>query len=241
MKRPIIGVTLDIEQPSKTGYSREVEWYALRKNYTTAIIKHGAIVVPLTHDLKNVDNYIKMIDGLVVTGGHFDISPEIYGNKGRVHKTVTTKNSRTEFEFSIVKKALKKKIPFMGICGGEQLLNVVLGGTLIQHVPDEIKNALVHEQKTTHDKPAHSVRIIKGTLLHKILGVEKMSVNSSHHQAVKKLGKSLVASAISPDGVVEAIELKGHPFCIGLEWHPEYEINKQETKLFAAFVKACAK
>lgn len=238
MKNPVIGVTLDIEKAAKGAYSAEIDWYALRQNYVTAISKYGADVILLPHEVGSVDSYLKIIDGLVVTGGHFDIPPEIYG-VDNVHEKVTTKDNRTKFEFDITRKAIDKKIPFLGICGGEQLLNVVCGGSLIQHIPDEIENALEHEQKTTHDKPAHKIEIVKGSLLHKITGVTELQVNSSHHQAVKDPGKRISVSATAPDGVIEAIELTSQPFCLGVEWHPEYEISEQESRIFASLVEAC--
>ena len=239
IKKPIIGVTLDIEKAAKGGYSSEIDWYALRRNYIGAIVKAGGIALPLPHEISCINDYLKIIKGLVVTGGHFDIPPSMYGDESSVHETVTTKNNRTAFEYELVTKSLKKKLPFLGICGGEQLLNVVRGGTLIQHIPDEIDGAVTHEQKTTHDNPAHRIEVLKGTLLHKITRMKEMRVNSSHHQAVKDVGGGLVVSARAPDGVIEAIEDPHHPFCLGVEWHPEYEVSKGDSRIFSALVKAC--
>jgi putative glutamine amidotransferase len=126
----------------------------------------------------------------------------------------------------------------LGICGGQQLLNVVLGGTLIQHIPDEIADALAHEQPNPRNEPGHTVRIVPGTLLHRITGATEMSVNSAHHQAVKKVAPGAVVDATAPDGVIEGIEATGKRFCLGVQWHPEFAIDPGDVKIVAAFIDA---
>lgn len=232
MTKPIIGITLDSEEGG--GYS-PLPWYALRKNYAASIINAGGVPLMLAHDASMASYYAEIIDGLVITGGAFDISPELYGMMER-HETVVTKNERTNFEFALVRQALERTIPMLGICGGEQLINVVLGGTLIQHIPDSFANALEHEQKTPRHLPAHSVDIKEGSLLNRITGKTKMDVNSSHHQAVDTPGKNVTINAYAPDGVVEGIEYTNHPFCLGLEWHPEYEANEGDRAILKALV-----
>src|SRR5690606_25891415 len=121
-------------------YSKK-PWYAIRENYLTAVTGLGALPLPLPHVVPMVDAYLDLIDGLVVTGGAFDIPPSMYGDAS-IHETVTTKDQRTQFEFAITRGAIERNIPILGICGGEQLLAVVLGGSLIQHIPDRIADAL---------------------------------------------------------------------------------------------------
>ena len=115
MKKPIIGVTLDFEEPG--GYSK-FPWYALRKNYIDSVEKFGGIVMPLAHNLDIIDSYANMIDGLIITGGNYDISPKIYGKVPSME--FNEKIDRTNFEISMCQKSLKKNIPVLGICGGEQ-------------------------------------------------------------------------------------------------------------------------
>jgi len=213
-------------------------WYALRENYCSSVSRFGALPMPLPHELELVERYLELLDGLIITGGAFDVSPELYGDSSQ-HETVVTKDRRTKFEYAITRGAIARKIPILGICGGEQLLNVVLGGTLIQHIPDTIKNALEHEQKNPRDQPGHEVAITSGTLLHRIVGVEKIAVNSAHHQAVAKPAPGMVVSATAPDGIIEAVELPSHPFCLGVEWHPEYFVTGADEKIMRAFVAAC--
>jgi putative glutamine amidotransferase len=234
---PIIGFTLDYEE--KGGYSK-LPWYAIRENYLTAVSCLGAVPLPLPHELALVPRYLDLIDGLVVTGGAFDVPPELYGVK-TAHETVTLKQRRTEFESGMARGMLAGKKPILGICGGEQLLNVILGGTLIQHIPDAIPNALAHEQPGPRTEPGHMVTVKEGTLLHRIAGKTEIPVNSAHHQAVATVGNGVVINAVAPDGVIEGIEYPAHPFCLGVEWHPEYHISPADGGIFAAFVEACGK
>ncbi len=232
---PVIGFTLDYETTAT--YSK-LPWYALRENYMGSVSAQGALAIALPHEPAMAQQYLDLIDALVVTGGAFDVPPELYG-AANVHKTVTTKERRTAFEQAILRGALERKKPILGICGGEQLLNVVLGGTLIQHIPDSVKNALEHEQKNPRTQAGHTVRIKEGTLLARITGKKEIAVNSAHHQAVATTGPGVVINAMAPDGVIEGIEYPGHPFCLGVEWHPEYHITSADTKIFKAFVSAC--
>jgi len=232
-KLPLIGLTLDAEPPG--GYSKS-PWYALRQNYTSAIATAGGLAVALPHDPGLADAYLNHLDALIVTGGAFDVDPAMYGETTR-HSTVELKENRTLAELALLQGALARNMPILGICGGEQLLAVALGGTLIQHIPDSIPNALPHEQTTSHYEPGHDVSIIPGTLLHKITGSQKMQVNSSHHQAVRDPGRSTI-NATAPDGVIEGIEDASKKFCLGVQWHPEYLIDQGDRRLFEALVAA---
>lgn len=236
---PIIGFTLDSEPAG--GWSK-MPWYALRQNYCASVASLGAVPVCLPHELGQIDDYLNLIDGLVVTGGAFDVPPALYGDATQ-HETVATKDARTAFEYAMLKGCIERKIPILGICGGQQLLNVVLGGTLIQHIPDHVENALAHEQPNPRTEPGHHVTVKENTLLHRIVGVAQFDVNSAHHQAVDGPAPGSVVSALAEDGVIEAIELplSAHPFCLGVQWHPEYHVTGHDTKIFAAFVEACGK
>jgi putative glutamine amidotransferase len=234
-QRPLIGITLDSEQPG--GYSK-FPWYALRDNYAGAVAKAGGLPVALPHEPEAVDHYLDIVAGLIITGGAFDVDPALFG-AGERHATVTTKDKRTRFELAIVKGALARDKPILGICGGEQLLNVALGGTLIQHIPDEIPRALAHEQPNPRDEPGHDVEIVPGTMLARITGAKHLAVNSAHHQAVKAIGAGVVVNARASDGVIEGIEDPKRRFCLGVEWHPEFFITKGDEAIFTAFVDAC--
>ena len=234
-KKIVIGITLDSEEAG--GYAN-YPWYALRKDYAQSVINHGAIPIHLAYGAGLAEEYLNMIDGLIITGGGFDVDPSYYGESIESDRIII-KNDRTAFETEITKLALAVNKPILAICGGEQLLNVVLGGSLIQHIPDSVPNCLQHEQPMPKDVPSHDISISENSLLHKITGCLHTRVNSTHHQAVKELGKDLIISATAPDGVIEAIEHIGHPFCLGVEWHPEFQSTEEDVKIFAAFIKAC--
>lgn len=235
MSCPVIGITLDSD--TSECYSK-YPWYAIRENYATAINQAGGVPIMLSHEKNRIDEYLNLISGLLITGGAFDIEPTLFGDKTR-HPTVTLKANRTDFEWQSAEKALSLDIPILGICGGQQLLNVVLGGTLIQHIPDEVENALPHEQPNPRDEAGHEVAVIEKTLLHRITNKKLLSVNSAHHQSVKNTGDGVVINAIAPDGVVEGIECNRYQFCMGIQWHPEFLIDPADQKIFSAFIKAC--
>ena len=228
---PLIGITLDAEPPGPKPLYSKYPWYALRQNYADAITAAGGLPVALPHNGQALD-YLDRIDALVVTGGAFDVDPAMYGDS-QTHGTVTLKAGRTAAELALVQGALARGKPILGICGGEQLLAVALGGTLIQHIPDSVPKALAHEQ-------GHDVHVVPGTLLHRIVGRETMRVNSAHHQAVRAPGDRLVVNATAPDGVIEGVEAPGVRFCLGVQWHPEFHIDAGDRRIFDAFIGACA-
>lgn len=233
--RPVIGITLDSEDPG--GYS-SFPWYALRQNYCGAVAEAGGLPMALPHEPELAEAYLARIDGLVVTGGAFDVDPALFG-AGTRHATVKLKTRRTQFELAVLRGALERGMPILGICGGQQLLNVVLGGTLIQHIPDEIADCLAHEQSNPRDEPGHEVELVAGSRLAAIAGTSRIAVNSSHHQAVKQVAPGCIADAIAPDGVVEGIEDPRRRFCIGVQWHPEFTLSPADAALYRAFIEAC--
>ncbi len=235
--RPIIGLTLDSE--SAGGWSA-FPWYALRANYLDAVAAAGGLPVALGHLPELATDALDAIDALIVTGGAFDVDPALYGVDEQ-HATVALKADRTATELALTRGALERGLPLFGICGGMQLLAVALGGTLIQHIPDALPSALAHEQANPRDQPSHEVTVEIGSALHEITGRGAMPVNSSHHQAVRTSGRAIV-SARAPDGVIEAIEAQdmrgGGPFCLGVQWHPEFQIDEGDGRLFRALVEA---
>lgn len=235
--RPLIGLTLDHETAET--YSK-FPWYALRQNYADWMTASGAVPVALPHEPDLVTDLMRHLDGLVVTGGAFDVDPALFGAHER-HASVTTKDRRTAFEAAITRQALAQDLPVLGICGGEQLLNVVLGGTLLQHIPSAVAAALEHEQPNPRDEPGHPVNLVHGTRLATIVGSTRLEVNSAHHQAVDDLGSGVVVNAVAPDGVIEGIEHPGYRFCIGVQWHPEFTLQDGDRRLGLAFVAAAGR
>lgn len=234
--RPLIGLTLDSEPAG--GWAKQ-PWYAIRQNYCDAIAAAGGLPVCLPHEPDLALAYLDHIQGVVVTGGAFDVDPSLFGATVK-HATVTTKDRRTAFELALMRGLLAKDVPILGICGGQQLLAVALGGTLVQHLPDEIPSDIPHEQPNPRTEAGHEVIVAANTLLHRIVGQERIPVNSAHHQAVKAVPASIVVNASAPDGVIEGIEDPARRFCLGVQWHPEYHISPADRAIFDALIAASA-
>ncbi|MCH8064549.1 MAG: gamma-glutamyl-gamma-aminobutyrate hydrolase family protein [Chloroflexi bacterium] len=193
-------------------------------------------------DLRGVETDVSTLDGLVLTGG-LDIAPERYGQEPH-ERTVCAEPARDAYELDLLHAALAADLPVLAICRGSQLLNVALGGSLLQNIASANHRA----DYKTEGMPSrwHSVRVVSGSRLRGLLGVEEMEVNSRHHQGVlaETVAPGLTAVAISPDGVVEAIESDAHRWVVGVQWHaerpePEYpDFAKLSRPLFQAFVDA---
>lgn len=241
--RPLIGIVPDYRNGCPEGYSSR-DYYALRANYVEMVNKAGGAAVILTYDYDLIDSYLESLDGLVVVGGYFDINPKRYGEKN-IHHSVKLNDVRENFENALGSKAVKTELPFLGICNGMQLINILHGGNVIQHIPDEGK-FVDHEQSHVegfkdYKTGYHEVEIVKDSKLFEIVGQEKIITNSSHHQAAKSAGEGLNICGKAFDGVIEAIEKPSHPFCIGVQWHPEFEVSEADYKIFAALVAAAKK
>jgi len=217
-KKPKIGIT-----QSATDLAARYRWpsrYAfdfLKTEYHRSITEAGGIPCPLvnTEDNKIIDEYIDMIDGLMVTGGD-DMDPEYFGQKP--HKSITlTSPRRDRFELEIIRLALKKDIPIFGICRGHQVINIALGGTIFQDLSCAPFETLRHSDPKEVKNRFHKVKILKGTILSAIIGSSSIEVYSSHHQIIDKIGKRLIASAFSPDGVIEGLEDPEYRFLVTVQ------------------------
>jgi len=236
---PIIGILPDFQKGADNAYSKR-DFYALRANYAEAVNNNGGLAILFTYDYQAIDNYLSMIDGLMVVGGGMDISPARYG-EDFVHPQTKSNLTRENFEFAMVSKALKTNIPIFGICNGMQLISVIHGSKIIQHIPDN-PQFMDHEQShiaefNDYSKAYHAVDVNTDSYLYQITQAQKFYTNSSHHQAVTEVGDGLKVVATTSDGVIEAIEKPHHPFCIGVQWHPEFTSNDADHKLFAEFIK----
>jgi putative glutamine amidotransferase len=182
------------------------------------------------------------IDGVLLTGGG-DVDPVFYGEE-RHPLTDDAEPGRDEFEIDLARRAMAARVPLLAICRGAQVLNVAAGGTLVQDIPSAVGSDLAHAVTEPKNLDCHDIRIEAGSALSRALGPEATAacscrVNSRHHQAVGRPGAGLVVSARAADGVIEAIEQPEHPFCIGVQWHPENFWESGEFRpLFDAFVAA---
>lgn len=185
------------------------------------------------------------IDGLLLTGGG-DIDPVFYGEE-RHASVEDAEPGRDEFELDLARRAVDADLPVLGICRGAQVLNVSLGGSLVQDIPSGVRTEVSHSVTEPKNHVAHDVRVTGGTRLHETLGTAVSSaglccVNSRHHQSVGRLGRGLIAAAVADDGVVEAIEAPDATFCVGVQWHPEnFCAGGEFNPLFDAFVASARK
>ena len=233
--RPVIGVTPDVGESTSRPGRPALPVYELKQAYADAVLAAGGLPVVLayTDDPSAVEEALSLCDGLVITGGAFDIPAELYGAIPGA-RMGPLKPGRTAFEQRLLRAALAADVPVLGICGGMQLLAVEAGGTLYQDIAHEVPSGLDHEQRHDPREPSHAAKIVPGCLLAAIVGASHIEVNSTHHQAVKDPGRAKV-SAVALDQVVEAIELPGR-FALGVQWHPELIGSHEHLALYRALV-----
>ncbi|MCR5264494.1 MAG: gamma-glutamyl-gamma-aminobutyrate hydrolase family protein [Clostridiales bacterium] len=202
------------------------------KRYTDRLTEHGAIpvITPNLTDESAISDLVAVCDGVLFTGGD-DVDPEIYGREKEPDCGFITRY-RDDFEILLTKEAMRQKKPILGICRGIQILNVALGGTLVQHRPG-------------HRSVVHGVDIVRDSLLYGILGAEKIKTNSFHHQLIDDPCPGGRITAYAEDGTPEALEIDYKPFFLGVQWHPEYlsgeECDGWSSTLIGAFVEECTK
>jgi putative glutamine amidotransferase len=240
MPTPLIGVTTsNIIHPKY-----KIPIVTTPKSYLLALVGVGALptLIPPNLPLDSLEEYLSHLDGIVFTGGG-DIETARFG--GVDHEAVHDEDpERDEIEIQLVLKASEKGLPFLGICRGLQVVNVAYGGTLYTHISDQLENT-VHQPSPSDarfDEYVHSVKIEKESFLGDIVGETEFQVNSLHHLGVKEMGQGLKAVAWAPDGLVEGLELPGHPFGVTVQWHPEWLMeSKPSQALFKAFVETASK
>jgi len=245
MKKPVIGIVLDLASDSDKYSYAPHPWYALRKCYSDCISANGGVPILLPYS-EDIEDLLDLVDGLVIPGGDEDINPKFYGQEILSAK-VRTNDARAEFEMTLTRGAMKRDMPVFGICNGLQVINVLLGGTLIQHIPDAVPSEINHEQPAPKNEPTHKVIIEPGTMFAQLAGVgvesdpHDVMVNSTHHQAIDRLGDGLIVSAKAEDGIIEAIESDQHRFLVGAQWHSEYLNSELDSNLFKRLVEESSK
>ena len=231
--RPVVGITLG--DGDRRGY------HSMREDYVRSVERSEAIplVLPASRPA-DAAAILDRVDGLVLSGG-IDVDPALYG-RPRHPKLGRVDRERDDFELALTREALERDLPILAICRGHQVLNVAVGGTLIQDIPSEVKGAVTHDAPGRRTRRSHAVEVVAASKLAEILGEGAHSVNSFHHQAIDELGAGLAVSARSPkDGIVEGVEMPGRSFVIGVQWHPESFWNQVRSfqGLFDAHVGAC--
>lgn len=238
MTHPLIGITTRVIQDNEGQ-----PLIAAVEAYIQAVIRAGGLplLVPIGLPEEQMRELPQHIDGLLLTGGA-DIDPEIFN--GEPHPRVYGVNpDRDALELTLARSAVEEKLPFLGICRGFQVLNVALGGDLYTHIPDQFPGAAKHDNRvsTGRSRLEHGVTIEAGTCLASITGPGYLPVNSLHHQGAKEIAPGLIVSARAEDGLVEGLEVPGHPFGVAVQWHPEWlPDNERMQAIFRAFVQAAS-
>lgn len=235
--RPLIGITPDLESNRSKSQSEPRTW--LFQRYFRAIEVAGGlpVILPPLRAPTLIRETVARLNGLLLSGGDFDIHPKYYGEQpmAALGRLVP---ERTRFEWRVCDEALKVDLPILGICGGAQLINVILGGSLYQDIPTQLRRAVWHRAPTRQRE--HTVRLVAKSLLLAAVKRQRLIVNTTHHQSIKRLGRDLVVNAKSPDGIIEGIESRRHRFVVGLQWHPEAlaPTDRCQQRILRSFIAA---
>lgn len=235
MPKPLIGLTT-----SRMQNLAKLPIFGTNIPYAKSIADAGGIpfLIPLSLSDDDLDLLLSRVDGILLTGG-YDVDPRRYGNQ--LHPKVEGVDAdRDRVEIHLVQALIQLGKPFFGICRGFQIINIALGGSLYEDLPEQFSSEIIHDN---HDHPrnylAHTVDVRSGSRLSEFLGIGDKDVNSLHHQGVNRLGRGLQLSAMAPDRLVEAFELVDYPFGLAVQWHPE-ELQEHFSmrNLFKAFVQS---
>lgn len=232
MNSPIIGISgsLIIDEGGMfPGYERAY----VNDDYVQSVVNGGGIpfIIPLNYNEVVIRKQLEIIDGLVLSGGH-DVNPLLYGEEP-TQKLGGILPKRDEFDLNLIKIAMEMNIPILGICRGHQILNVANGGTLYQDLSFIDGCYIKHNQGSLSNIPTHTVEVTEESKLANIIG-QKVITNSFHHLAIKDVAPGFKTSAVSKDGVIEAIEKEGEYFVMGVQWHPEM-MSKTDSNMLKLF------
>jgi putative glutamine amidotransferase len=235
MARPVIGICTALEPARWSVWNMQAA--LLPYNYLEAVQRAGGLALMLAPDPQltaDPGEALALIDGLMLAGGA-DIDPASYGQETHA-ETVATVPVRDAFEIALVNAAIERDMPVLGICRGMQLINVARGGTLLQHLPERFGHSEHRRVIGTFEGADHPARLVEGSLAARAAGETLHATKSHHHQGVDRLGRDLVVSGISErDGLAEAIELPDRRFVLGVQWHPEADL---QSRVIGSFVGA---
>jgi putative glutamine amidotransferase len=230
--KPIIGITT---------YGRDERGrYTLPSEYVSAVERAGAVPVLIPPVPEHAERYLELVDGIVLAGGG-DLDPAHYG--GNAHDTIYSVDARRDaLELALARRIVESRAPTLAICRGMQVLNVALGGTLIEHLPAVVGEDVLHRAPPREPTP-HSVKVKPGSRLAAVAGASEFSPMSWHHQAIRKPAPGFEVVGTAPDGTIEAVELPAHPWLIAVQWHPELtaETDPAQQRLFDALTAAATK
>lgn len=224
--KPVIGISC----------SHPEDYSSVRMTYTESVIKAGGIpiIIPLTQDEQTLDDIISLIDGLILTGGG-DIHPGYY-NEAPTEQLGEVNHARDRYDLALIRLAVARNLPTLGICRGEQLINVAFGGTLYQDLPTQYGDTSInHRQEEPSGISTHTVYLQPGSMVADVTGCTELPTNSHHHQAVERIAPGFRVTARTSDGVVEAIEsCEARPIW-GVQFHPEGLVIAGDTVMLKLF------
>ena len=224
--RPIIGITLDVAE--KGSFSTRPH-YALRTSYFDMIYKAGGlpVAIPYLHDA--IDEYFQNISALIVPGGDYALQKDWYVDPEE--DKPYPPSERLDFDIAIVKKALEKDIPLLGICAGMQIMGGVLGAKMTPNINKFLDTEIDHLNQKPAEELAHDIVVEPDSLLYKITGKKKFAINTAHAEAIISVPDALSVSAKAEDGAIEAIEIANKNFALGVQWHPEFFLEENDPNL----------
>ena len=232
--RAIIGVSSNIKE----------DLLSVPLSNVRAITQFGGVPVVLPNlEMDGIEEIASTIDGLLLTGGG-DIDPTLFGEEP-LPGLGNIVPERDRFEVALIHKMLKLNRPILGICRGAQIMSIAMGGDMYQDIYSQRDGSLLqHDQQAPNWYGSHFVEVTEGSLLRKIVGVDKFKVNSYHHQALRNMPEGFIVSGVASDGVIESFESTKHTFVMGVQWHPESLISKNDVNslaIFEAFINECKK
>ena len=234
MNRPLIGITVDIEDD---------RFLSTPAAYMTAVERAGGVplILPFCENEETIARYVELCDGFLFSGGK-DIDPARYGEE-RSQNCGELAPIRDDLEFRLLDAVMKTDKPILAICRGMQFINVAFGGTLIQDIPTELDTDISHRQTEPKFDFSHSVNVLEGTPLCDLAGCGRIRANSFHHQSVKRMADGFELMAEADDGIAEAMYFKGERYIRAYQWHPErlFEIDGNARAIFSDFINECEK
>jgi putative glutamine amidotransferase len=240
VRSPVIGITAGIvtEQQDYGLMHR----HRVSADYSQAVIDAGGIPIILPPQDGTIDQILELVDGLIFSGGA-DIDPARYGNVEIHPATYDISEARDQFELELMRAAVQRNVPTLCICRGIQVLNVALGGTLVQHIGDQVESPLTHRQHEAGylgTESSHHVTFIEESLAAKVFGTHVVPVNSLHHQSLATPAVAIRVEGVSSDGVIEAVSVPTCHFILGVQWHPEllFRTMPEQLKPFEALIEA---
>lgn len=239
--RPLIGISVNVSPPDdeQRQFSRGTSVHYLQEPYL-AFVEAGEgvpVMLPALERTESVQEMSARLDGVIIAGG-VDVDPAFYGETNTYSRGCNPVRDR--FEIQLVREFVRRRRPVMGICRGLQVMNIALGGSLVQDIAVEVSPSLKHHRWEDGRESFHQVAVSRDTVLWEILQSDELEVNSSHHQAVKVPGEGLVVAAHAPDGVLEAVVSAENPNFLGVQWHPERMLDRPaQVALARWFVDRC--